>query len=114
VSPITSHVLDIAQGKPVTGIGVVIEIGHGPDRWVELGRGVTDADGRIAQFLPPLAMLQPGMYRLRFATGAYFTAAGLRGFYPEIDLIIQIDDPAQHYHVPLLLSPFGYTTYRGT
>ena len=58
--------------------------------------------------------LKPGVYRLRFFTAAYFTAMGVHGFYPEVDVIVQIDDPAQHYHIPLLLSPFGYTTYRGS
>ncbi len=85
-----------------------------PDRWAELARGVTDANGRIAQFTPPLAALKPGPHRLRFVTAAYFTAAGVHGFYPEVCVIVQIDDPAQHYHIPLLLSPFGYTTYRGS
>jgi 5-hydroxyisourate hydrolase len=114
MSPITTHVLDIAKGKPAGGVTIVIEIGLGPERWVELARGVTDGDGRIAQFIPPLAPLKPGPYRLRFATAAYFTAAGVHGFYPEVNVIVQIDDPAQHYHIPLLLSPFGYTTYRGS
>jgi len=114
MSPITSHVLDAAAGKPAQGIAVVIEIRQDPDRWTELARGVTDRDGRIAQFAPPLLSLNPGVYRLRFATAAYFTASGVHGFYPEVDVIVQIDDPAQHYHIPLLLSPFCYTTYRGS
>jgi 5-hydroxyisourate hydrolase len=114
MSPITTHVLDIAAGKPAKGIAVLIEIGQGPDRWAELARGVTDGDGRIGQFAPPLTTLKPGLYRLRFLTAAYFTAVGIHGFYPEVDVIVQIDDPAQHYHVPVLLSPFGYTTYRGS
>jgi len=58
--------------------------------------------------------LKPGLYRLRFSTAAYFAAIGLHAFYPEVDVIVQIDDPAGHYHIPLLLSPFGYTTYRGS
>lgn len=114
MSAITTHVLDTAAGKPAKGMTVVVEIGHEPDRWVELARGVTDSNGRIAQFTPPLAALKPGPHRLRFATAAYFTAAGVHGFYPEVCVIVQIDDPAQHYHIPLLLSPFGYTTYRGS
>jgi 5-hydroxyisourate hydrolase len=113
MSPITSHVLDTAAGKPASGIVVLIEIGQGPDRWVELARGVTDGDGRVGQFAPPLVPLHPGIYRLRFLTAAYFASAGAHGFYPEVNVIVQIDDPAQHYHIPLLLSPFGFTTYRG-
>jgi 5-hydroxyisourate hydrolase len=114
MSPITTHVLDTALGEPGRGIAVVIEIGHGANRWDELARGVTDADGRIAQFTPPLMPLKAAFYRVRFLTAAYFTAMGTQGFYPEVDVIIWMQDPAQHYHVPLLLSPFGYTTYRGS
>ena len=66
------------------------------------------------QFDPPLAALKPGVYRIRFDTGAYFTAMGVHAFYPEVHVVVQIDDPAQHFHIPLLLSPFGYTTYRGS
>jgi 5-hydroxyisourate hydrolase len=114
VSPITSHVLDTAAGKPAGGIAVVLEIAQAGDRWTELARGKTDDNGRIGQFVPVLEALEPASYRLRFLTGPYFAATGVAGFYPEVDVIIQIDDPAQHYHVPLLLSPFGYTTYRGS
>ncbi len=114
MSPITSHVLDTSRGRPAAGIVVVVEAGRGADTWRELARGVTDGDGRIAQFTPALLPLEQGRYRLRFFTGAYFTAMGVHGFYPEVDVTVQIDEPAQHYHIPLLLSPFGYTTYRGS
>jgi 5-hydroxyisourate hydrolase len=114
MSPITSHVLDTARGKPAPGIAVVIEIGQGVDRWKELARGVTDGDGRIAQFTPAFGPLEQGVYRLRFFTAAYFTGIGVHGFFPHVDVMVQIDEPAQHYHIPLLLSPFGYTTYRGS
>jgi 5-hydroxyisourate hydrolase len=114
MSPITTHVLDTAAGKPARGMTVVLASRQGPERWAELGRGVTDANGRISEFKPPLEPLEAGVFRLRFQTGAYFTAMGVHGFYPEIDVSVQIDDVAQHYHIPLLLSPFGYTTYRGS
>ena len=114
MSPITTHILDTARGKPARGITVVIEISLGADGWTELANGVTDGDGRIAEFTPPLTTLKSGVYRARFFTAAYFTAIGTHGFYPEVNLIVQIDDPAQHYHIPLLLSPFGFTTYRGS
>jgi 5-hydroxyisourate hydrolase len=114
MSTITSHVLDTARGKPAGGMTIVIEISRGPERWTELARAVTDHDGRIVQFTPDLTLIAPGIYRLRFLTTAYFQALGIRGFYPEIAVTFQIDDPAQHYHIPLLLSPFGYTTYRGS
>ena len=114
MSPITTHVLDTARGKPARGVAVSLEIARGPDHWAELARGVTADDGRIGQFDRPFPPLERNVYRLRFATGAYFMALGIRAFYPEVYVIIQIDDPAQHYHIPLLLSPFGYSTYRGS
>lgn len=114
MSPITTHVLDTALGKPASGITVVVELGQAPARWAELARGVTDANGRIAEFKPPLARLKAGPYRLRFVTGPYFAATKVRAFYPEVHVIVQIEDPSQGYHIPLLLSPFGYSTYRGS
>ena len=114
MSAITTHVLDTALGKPGRGIAVVIEFGQGADRWAELARGVTDGDGRLASFTPTLLPLKPGVYRVRFFTAAYFAAMRINGLYPEVNVIVQIDDPAQHYHIPLLLSSFGYTTYRGS
>ena len=114
MSPITSHVLDTCRGKPAAGITVIVAVSQGPDRWAELARGVTDSDGRITQFDPNLTPFSPGVYRLRFSTAPYFTALGVHGFYPEIDVTVRVDDPAHHFHIPLLLSPFGYTTYRGS
>jgi 5-hydroxyisourate hydrolase len=114
MSPITTHVLDITRGRPAQGIAVRLEIARGAGLWAELARGVTDADGRIGEFNPPLTALEPEVYRLRFDTGAYFKAMGTRAFYPEVHVVVQIDEPARRYHVPLLLSPFGYSTYRGS
>jgi 5-hydroxyisourate hydrolase len=114
MSPITTHVLDLTRGRPAQGVVVNLEIARGPGLWAELARGVTDADGRIAAFDPPLAAFEPAVYRLRFETGAYFLALGTRAFYPEVHVVVQVDEPARHYHVPLLLSPFGYSTYRGS
>ena len=115
MSPITTHVLDTARGKPARGIAVSLEIARRPrtagPSWPAASPTTTAGS---AQFDPPLAALEPEVYRLRFATGAYFTAIGVRGFYPEVHVVVQIDDPAQHYHIPLLLSPFGYSTYRGS
>jgi 5-hydroxyisourate hydrolase len=113
MSPITTHVLDTARGTPARGIAVVLEIRDDADRWSELARGTTGDDGRITVFDPPVDVWQPGIYRLRFATGDYYAASRTPTFYPEILVAVSIDDPAQHYHIPLLLSPFGYSTYRG-
>jgi 5-hydroxyisourate hydrolase len=114
MSPITTHVLDTACGRPAEGIAVVLERCQGEASWVELARGRTNADGRLSTLLPDGAALTAGIYRLRFATAGYFSSLGVRGFYPEVQVIIQIDDPGGHYHVPLLLSPYGYSTYRGS
>jgi 5-hydroxyisourate hydrolase len=113
MSPITTHVLDTARGTPGRGIAVILEVAEGAHRWSELARGTTGEDGRITGFEPPLGALEPGVFRLRFATGDYFAASHQPFFYPEVHVVVRIDDPSQHYHIPLLLSPFGYSTYRG-
>jgi 5-hydroxyisourate hydrolase len=88
---------------------------HAPtDEWRTLGRGVTDADGRVKDLLAVGSQITPGNYRLTFDTGAYFAALNVDGFYPAVTISFTIRDAAQHYHVPLLLSPFGYSTYRGS
>ncbi len=114
MSPITTHVLDISLGRPAQGIAIVLEARGLGETWSELSRGVTNADGRLATLLADAATLAAGVYRLRFFTDEYFTARGVRGFYPEVCVLFRIEEPAGHYHVPLLLSPFGYSTYRGS
>jgi 5-hydroxyisourate hydrolase len=114
MSPITTHILDIALGRPGRGIAVVLEKREDGHRWTELARGISDDNGRINLFEPPLTGLQPGVYRVHFATADYFAKIGVPTFYPEIQVIVLIDHPDQHYHVPLLLSPYGYSTYRGS
>ena len=114
MSPITTHVLDTSRGRPAAGVAVVLERSQGDASWVEQARGVTNADGRISALLPDGEALTSAAYRLRFATADYFAALGVRGFYPEVQVTFQVDDPAAHYHVPLLLSPYGYATYRGS
>ena len=112
MSAITTHILDISQGRPAQGVNVVLEFQA--DEWRAIGTGVTDADGRLKTLLPAELQLQPGKYRITFETGAYFAAHSIASFYPEISVTFFIQDAAQHYHVPLLLSPFGYSTYRGS
>jgi 5-hydroxyisourate hydrolase len=109
MSHVSTHVLDTSRGRPAVGVAVFIER-QSADGWVEAGRGVTDADGRVASLLAPL---ESGDYRLRFDTGAYFRANGDPVFYPEV-VVVAILDGARRYHLPLLLSPFGYSTYRGS
>ena len=109
MSPITTHVLDTAAGRPAAGIRVGLEFFTPPTKsWATLGGGITDADGRIRDLLPDDHKLQAGVYRLRFDTAA------ASQFFPEISILFRITDPRQHYHVPVLLSPFGYSTYRGS
>jgi 5-hydroxyisourate hydrolase len=117
MSGITTHVLDTARGRPAAGVFVRLEFqefGSDDRWWFLMGEGKTDADGRLNTLLPPREKLRPGVYRLTFDTGAYFRAQRVEAFYPEAQVVFAVRDPAQHYHVPLLLSPYGYATYRGS
>lgn len=107
-SPITTHVLDTSRGLPVSGLPVVLDqrSDHG---WTERARGQTDADGRVSTWESGPFVLSAGTYRLTFDLTARPSS-----FYPEVTIAFSVTDPGQHYHVPLLLSPFGYSTYRGT
>lgn len=110
-SRVSTHVLDAVTGRPASGVPAHLE-GEGDRGWLPLAAGTTDDDGRLADFGP--ADLDPGTYRITFDTGAYFDRTGQQGFYPEVVLTFSIDDPAAHYHVPLLLSPYAFSTYRGS
>jgi 5-hydroxyisourate hydrolase len=109
---ISTHVLDTAGGRPARGVRVVLERASTEGIWNLAGEGVTDSNGRIAQLLAADEPLQPGSYRLTFFTGDYFE--GQEHFYPKVALEFLVRDASTHYHVPLLLSPYGYTTYRGS
>jgi 5-hydroxyisourate hydrolase len=113
MSPITTHVLDVARGKPAAGVPIVLAAREANGGWREIGRGATDEDGRLKTLMKEEA-LAAGTYRITFDTGAYFAACGVEGFYPEAAIVFVVRDAAAHYHVPLLLSPFGYSTYRGS
>lgn len=112
-SPITTHVLDTALGRPAEGVAVMLEFMES-GAWKELAAGKTDADGRLMNLLPEDAALAIGVYRLTFDTLSYQKGLGVGGFYPYVPIIFEISSPSDHYHVPLLLSPFGYSTYRGS
>lgn len=114
MSHITTHVLDLARGRPAAGVRVTLELRSDGGDWQQLGAGETDGDGRLKSLLPPNAALAPGTYRLTFETAAYFAAHGVEGFYPQVSVVFEVRDAAQHYHVPVLLGPYGYTTYRGS
>jgi 5-hydroxyisourate hydrolase len=113
MSGITTHVLDIARGRPAAGVPVTLEA-KGGGGWAVVGRGATDADGRLRDLAPADFPLSAGEYRLTFDAGAYFSSWGADGFYTEVVVSFVVRDAASHHHVPLLLSPYGYTTYRGS
>lgn len=110
---ITTHVLDTARGRPAEGVPVTLEIFSGGE-WKDIGRVLTDVDGRAKQLLPPDHVLRLGTYRLRFDLAVWFAAQEIEAFFPSATIVFLVRDADQHYHVPLLLSPFGYSTYRGS
>ncbi len=111
---ITTHVLDTARGRPARAIPVRLESQDAEGDWRLLGEGATDDDGRLRTLLTHDDKLTPGLYRLTFETRDYFAAHSTEGFYPHVSIVFEVRDPSQHYHVPLLLSPYGYSTYRGS
>ena len=110
---ITTHVLDTARGRPAAEVPVALAWKEG-DSWRLLAEAKTDADGRIGTFADLKVPLQAGIYRLQFQLQGYFKAQNTRSFYPEAQIIFNVENPAEHFHVPLLLSGFGYSTYRGS
>ena len=112
MSGITTHVLDTSLGRPAAGVATRLDKRSTAEAWVEVGRGVTDDEGRIRDLLE--APLEAGVYRLTFDSEAYFRGRNAPGFYPQVTIEFEVRDPGQHHHVPLLLSPFGYSTYRGS
>jgi 5-hydroxyisourate hydrolase len=109
---ISTHVLDITRGRPAHDLPITISRKDG-DSFTTLKTGKTDSDGRLKDLVPD-GELVSGTYRITFDTGAYFAAQNIDGFYPEATVVFTIKDANAHYHVPLLLSPFGYSTYRGS
>ena len=114
MSAITTHVLDTSRGRPASGVPVELEIRAGTDGWRRVGHGATDAEGRLRTLMPDDAELVAGLYRLVFGVEEYFSRTGVAAFYPRVTVEFTAEPGEAHYHVPLLVSPFGYTTYRGT
>jgi 5-hydroxyisourate hydrolase len=110
MSQITTHILDTSKGKPASGVKVFLYRQHDED-WREIGSGITNADGRIDDLL--LTFLSDGVCKIKFETKAYFEAISLESFYPFVEIIFEVF-AGQHYHLPLLLSPYGFSTYRGS
>jgi 5-hydroxyisourate hydrolase len=110
---ISTHVLDTSHGRPAAGLSVELARAATPGEWTLIGSAITDADGRCRDLLSNHDLL-PGIYRLKFQTAGYFTSLDILALYPEITISFEVRDPAGHYHIPLLLSPHTYTTYRGS
>jgi 5-hydroxyisourate hydrolase len=111
---VTTHVLDLGAGRPAAGVPVALDVRDGDGGWQRLGEGTTDIDGRLSGLLPAERRLEAGEHRLVFDTGAWFAEHGVDAFYPEVSVVFEVVDATQHFHVPLLLSRFGYSTYRGS
>jgi 5-hydroxyisourate hydrolase len=112
MSQLTTHILDTTRGKPAEGVTIILYQG-GNDEWNEISRGITNSDGRIKDLLSIGDALQLGIYKMRFETKDYFDKNGTATFYPYVEIIFDIQTN-EHYHIPLLLNPFGYSTYRGS
>ena len=113
MSQITTHVLDTTRGLPAQNLPITL-FAQTNQGWHELASGITNTDGRIAGLLADDVVLAAGVYRMHFATKAYFDANNEQGFYPYVDIVFELDNSGRHYHIPLLLTAFGYSTYRGS
>ena len=113
MSQITTHVLDTSRGLPVQNLPVTLSK-QTSEGWEILASGKTNADGRIAELLAEEVKLAAGIYRMHFNTGTYYKTRKETGFYPYVDIVFELDASGSHYHIPLLLTAFGYSTYRGS
>jgi 5-hydroxyisourate hydrolase len=111
---ISTHVLDTALGKPAKDVPVRLDWQDPAGEWHVVASSRTDVDGRCAQLLPETAVLRAGIYRLAFDTASYQIAQNTHGLYPVVEITFRVRDGESHFHIPLLLSPHGYTTYRGS
>ena len=114
MSAITTHILDTSRGRPAVGVPITLEVLLAEAGWELIGQGETDSDGRLKGLLPEGHDLKEGVYRLTFDTASYFASQGTESFYPEVKIVFVVRNSSEHYHVPLLLNPFGYSTYRGS
>ena len=112
MSQLTTHILDTTKGKPAQGVRISLHQQH-EEEWKEIGLGTSNNDGRVIDLLKKDALLALGIYKMRFETGEYFDKQGVQSFYPVVEIIFNISSP-EHYHIPLLISPHGYSTYRGS
>ncbi len=112
-NPLTTHVLDTASGRPAAGLKIRLEKSLAGD-FKLVGEGTTNQDGRLDAPLLSAEQWGAGVYRIRFETGAYFANSGAVCFYPYVEVVFEVRAPDEHHHVPLLLSPYGFSTYRGS
>lgn len=114
MTTISTHVLNTATGKPGAAMKVLFE-GIGPEgRRTAINQTQTNSDGRVSELVPAGTKINAGVYCLSFMTGGYFEAAGSKCFYPHVEVFFEVGSSDEHYHVPLLVSPFGFSTYRGS
>lgn len=113
MSKISSHVLDASLGKPAQGVPIILERSE-DGNWSLFAKATTNSDGRVPDLWQEGMKLEVGTYKLTFDTSVYFKSTGTKGFYPSVSIVFEIHDAAQNYHVPLLISPFSYSTYRGS
>jgi 5-hydroxyisourate hydrolase len=110
---ISTHILDTALGRPAAGVTVTLEREEA-ESWIKVSGTTTDQDGRCKHLLPESQTLKAGRYRVRFDTAAYFTLRKIATLYPFVEITFEVVNPQEHYHIPLLLTANGYTTYRGS
>ena len=113
MSAITTHVLDIMCGRPASGITVSLHKLSASNQWEPLASGITDTEGRIRDLLDMRHVFTTGTYRLTYETADYFRALGTAAFFAEVAVTFLVENPKELYHIPLLLSPYAYSTYRG-
>jgi 5-hydroxyisourate hydrolase len=114
MSTISTHILDTSSGRPGDGVNVILELQNPDETWTTLSEAWTDDDGRVKPFFLVETHLDAGTYRLVFDIEGYYSRLDIESFYPQVTIAFRIDDSQQHYHVPLLISPFGFSTYRGS
>jgi len=111
-NPLSVHILDLQSGQPTAGVNVTLEERDG-QQWRTLSQGTTDTQGRVRALYPAGKQITAGAYRIVFKTGEHYARLRQPTFFDQIPVEFKVDNTAQHYHIPLLLSPYGYSTYRG-
>ena len=114
MATISTHILDTSRGAPANGVAVCLESQNTDESWIELSHAWTDQDGRVKPFFLVEQAINEGTYRLVFDTEPYYSSLSVDCFYPQVTVVFKVSDSSQHYHVPLLISPYGFSTYRGS